>query len=84
MVWFLIGARDFSLLQSFNISSRAHPASCSEHTVSSFPVGKMFGAGICDHSHPSSAEVKNGWNYSPTPTYALIVSRGTSSPYLSN
>jgi hypothetical protein len=41
-----------------------------------------------DHSHPSSAEVKNAWSYTSTPLYAFMTwcsvkkSTGTSLPLL--
>jgi hypothetical protein len=41
-------------------------------TRGSFPGGKAAGC-EADHLPPSSAEVKNAWNYASTPQYVFIL-----------
>jgi hypothetical protein len=51
--------QDFSLLHSILTSSKAHSESYPMGTGSNFNSGKAAGH-KADHSHPFSAEVKNG------------------------
>jgi hypothetical protein len=63
---FPAGARDFSLLDSTQISLGTHPASYVVGTGCSFPGGKVV-RHEADHPPPSSAEVKNGGAVPPFP-----------------
>jgi hypothetical protein len=62
--WLSVGIpaekRGFSLLQNFQTSSGAHPASYSMGT------GVVSGDSEVDLSPPSSSEVKNEWSYTST------------------
>jgi hypothetical protein len=51
--------------------SGAHPASCLMGNWGNSPGVNRLGRET-DDSPPSSAEVKNAWNYNSTPEYALI------------
>jgi hypothetical protein len=53
------GAKDFSSNLCVQISSEAHPASCTMGTGGPFPGGKARPGRDADHSPPSSAEVGN-------------------------
>jgi hypothetical protein len=64
-VRFPAGAGNFSLHHCVHNSSGVHPASYPMGTRGSFSGGKAAGAWSC-HSPPSSAEVKNRWNYTST------------------
>jgi hypothetical protein len=63
---FLEEAREFSLLYSIHAGSWAQPVSYAMSTGDSFP-GIMQPGSEADHSHPPSAEVKNGGAISPFP-----------------
>jgi hypothetical protein len=56
--------RDFSLLQSVQTGSRAHPASYSMGNGGSFPAGK--GAKVWSRSLSSRADIKDAWSYTST------------------
>ena len=64
----LVGARDFSFLQ--NIHTEAHPAS---YLMGSRALSQGVKQPRCEliHSPPSSAKVKNEWNYTFTPSICL-------------
>jgi hypothetical protein len=53
------GEKDFSSSFCVQISSGAHPASCSEGTGGPFPGGKARPKRDADHLPPSSAEAVN-------------------------
>jgi len=36
----------------------------------------------CDHFPVCSAQVKNGWSYSVTPSYAFVACPGTTLPFI--
>jgi hypothetical protein len=72
-IGFPAGAENFSLHHRVQTGSGAHPASYKIGTRGSFPGCKAAGR-EADHSLPSSAEVKNAWNYNSTPPISL---RGT-------
>jgi hypothetical protein len=57
-VWFLVGARDFSLLYSVQTSSEAHRASYPVGT-GGLSMGVKWSGREADHSPPSEASVKN-------------------------
>jgi hypothetical protein len=59
-------AKDFSLLHSVQAGFVTHPASYTTSTLAVFPGVKQQGHED-DHSHPSSAEVKNGEAITPLP-----------------
>jgi hypothetical protein len=63
--------RDFFLLPSIQTSSGVYPASFPIDTVSSVPERKVVG--IWSWPRPSSAEVKNGWNYTTIPLYIYMM-----------
>jgi hypothetical protein len=66
-----VRAGNFSLHHRVQTGSGAHPDSYRTCTKGSFPAGKEAEGGV-DHSHPSSVEVKNAWNYTstlPTPLW---------------
>jgi hypothetical protein len=71
-VRFPVGTGNFSLCHRVQNGSGAHPAS--------YPMGigtlslevKRWGREP-DHSPPSSAEVKNAWNYTSTPPITFMV-----------
>jgi hypothetical protein len=65
-VRFTAGAGNFSLHHCVQNGSGAHPASYPMSTG-----GKAAGVWSY-HSHPSSAEVKNTWNYTSTPQYIFM------------
>jgi hypothetical protein len=69
-VRFPTGAENFSLPHHVQNGSRAHPASYPIGTRGSFAGVKRTGR-EADQS-PSSAEVKNAWNYTSIPKYAFI------------
>jgi len=48
-----------------------HPASYSVGSIDSFPGVKRPGR-EADHSHPSSTEVKNAWNYTSALSYTFM------------
>jgi len=54
----------------FQTCSEVHPASYSMGTGGFLPQGKP--RRIADHSFPSSAEVKNAWCYTSTPSYVFM------------
>jgi hypothetical protein len=54
-------AEDFSSNLCVQTGSGAHRASCTMGTGGSFPGGKERPGRDADHSPPSSAEVKKGW-----------------------
>jgi hypothetical protein len=66
MVVFPAGATDFSLLNSVQIGSGAHPASYPEGTAGCFPGGQLLGS-EADQLPPFSAEVKNSGAIPPLP-----------------
>jgi hypothetical protein len=55
----LAEAKDFSSNLCVQISSVAHPASCTMGTGGPFPRAKAWPGLDTDHSPPSSAEVEN-------------------------
>jgi hypothetical protein len=61
------GAKDFSSIVCVQTGSGAHPASCTMGTEGPFPGGKVWPGRDADHSPQSSAEVKNGRNYTSPP-----------------
>jgi hypothetical protein len=63
-------AGNFSLHHRVQNGSGAHPASYPMNTRDSFP-GVKRPVNEADHSPPSSAEVKNAWNYTSTPPIRL-------------
>jgi hypothetical protein len=63
-------AGNFSPHHRVQNGSGAHPASYLVGSRDSFPRVKRPGR-EADHSHPSSAEVKNAWSYTPTPPIRL-------------
>jgi hypothetical protein len=69
-VQFLAGAGNFSLRHRVQTGSGADSASYPVGTKGSFPGVKRPGR-AADHSHPSSAEVKNAWSYNSTPPVRL-------------
>jgi hypothetical protein len=69
-VRFLAGAENFSLYHRVQNGSGAHPASYPMGTRGSFP-GVKWARCKADHSFPSSAEVKNAWSYTSTPSIYL-------------
>jgi hypothetical protein len=70
-VLFLTGAGNFSLHHHVQNDSGAHPASYPMGTRDSFLRVKRPGR-EADHSPPFSTEVKNAWNYTPSPQYVFI------------
>jgi hypothetical protein len=60
------GAENFSLHHRVKTGSGTHPASYSIGTRVSFPGVRRPGR-ESDHSPPSSAEVRNEWNYTSPP-----------------
>jgi hypothetical protein len=75
--WFDLwqGQGIISLLQSVQTSSGTHPASDSMCTWVSLPRSKVA-VGEADHTPPSSAEIKNEWSYTSTPSYDFMVHTG--------
>jgi hypothetical protein len=72
------GAKDFSSSFCVQISSGAHPASCTMGTGGPFPGGKARPGCDADHSPPSSAEVVNEYElYILSPPSASMACRGT-------
>jgi hypothetical protein len=69
-VRFPAGAENFSLHQRVQNGSGAHPASYPMGTRGSFP-GVKWPEREADHSPPSTAEVKNAWSYTSTPSIRL-------------
>jgi hypothetical protein len=67
-IWMQIpaGANTFSLVRNVQTVRGAHTASYSMGTSVFFP-GKERPGREADHSHPSSAEVKNEWRYNSSP-----------------
>jgi hypothetical protein len=54
--------------QDFSLGSGAHPASYSKGTgFLSYSLGGKRSEREADHAPPSSAEVKNAWDYISTP-----------------
>jgi hypothetical protein len=70
-VRFPAGAKFFSLRRRVQTGSEAHPALDLMCTGGSFPEVKWHGRET-DHSHPSSAEVKNAMSYTSTPPYVFM------------
>jgi hypothetical protein len=68
MIPFPEGARDFSLLQSIQTCSGAHPISYSMCIRTSFPGQGMK----LNHSLPSRAKVKIAGSYTSTPLCAFM------------
>jgi hypothetical protein len=68
MAWvrFSAGERDFSLLQSVQTGSGAHPASCAMVSRALSMVVNPLGRET-DHSPSTSVEVKNGRAIPPLP-----------------
>jgi hypothetical protein len=66
-VWFLAGARDFSLLQNVQTPSGAHPASYATGTKNFFPLEAQWCRHEDYHTPPSSVMVKNEWSYTSAP-----------------
>jgi hypothetical protein len=64
--------RGFRWFTWYHTDSEAHPASYPVGTRGSFLGVKRPGR-EADHSHPSSAEVKNAWSYTSVPQYAFMV-----------
>jgi hypothetical protein len=62
--------RDLSLLQNVQTVSGAHRVSYSMSTGVLSPGAKRPGREV-NHSPPSSAEVKNEWSYSSSPSIRL-------------
>jgi hypothetical protein len=58
-VWSSTGAEDFSYCLCVQTGSGAHPVFYPMGTGGPFPGGKARPGRDADHSHPSSAEVKN-------------------------
>jgi hypothetical protein len=67
---FLAGARDFSLLHSVQISSEATHLPI-QWVVGAYSLGVNCLGLEADHSPPSSAKVKNAWNYTSTPPHTF-------------
>jgi hypothetical protein len=66
----------FFLLYRVQTGSGAHPASYTVSTGSYFPVDTVAGC-EANHSIPSSAEVKNAWSHTSTPSmshHGVVVS----------
>jgi len=61
---------DFNLHHHVQTSSGAHPASYPAGTGASFPGVKQLES-EADHSPPSTAKVKEAWNYTTTPPIHL-------------
>jgi hypothetical protein len=61
----------FLLLHIVQTGSGVHPTSYKMGTGGSFPGVKLQGR-EADHSPPTSAEVKNMWNYTSTPLYVFM------------
>jgi hypothetical protein len=72
-VWFLAGARDFSLLQNVQTASGAHPASYAKSTKNSPPLEAQWLGRKDDHTPPSSVMVKNEWSYTSAPPVHIHV-----------
>jgi hypothetical protein len=70
-VRFPAGAGNFSLRHRVQNVSGAHLAPYPMGTRGSFPGVKRPGR-EADHSHPSSAEVKNAWSYTSIPQYVFM------------
>jgi hypothetical protein len=66
-----VGVGNFSLHRRIQTGSEAHPTSYPMDTRGSFPKVKRPGS-EADHSSPSSAVVKNAWNYTSTPQYVFM------------
>jgi len=71
-VRFLLGAGTLFLRHRVQTGSGAHSSSCAV-SIGVFPPGVMRSGREVDHSPPSSAEVKNTWSYTFTPSYVSIV-----------
>jgi hypothetical protein len=76
---FAAGTRDFSVLQSIQTGSGAHPYFYYEvSTAGTYPGVKWLGCGA-DHLPMSTTESKNHWHYTSTPPYDFMVhTRATS------
>jgi hypothetical protein len=72
VVRILAGNGNFSLRHRVQTGFGAHPASYSVSASGSF-LGVQRPGYEADHSYPSSAEVKNAWNYTSTPPMRLDV-----------
>jgi hypothetical protein len=71
-------AEDFSSNLCIQTGSGAHPASYIMGTGGSFPGGKERPGRDADHSPPSSADVKKGWElYLLSPKCASMACSGT-------
>jgi hypothetical protein len=67
---FPAGAGNFSLRYHFQTGYRAHTTSCPMATGGFFPWVRRPGH-EADNSSPSSAGIKNAWNYTSTPPIRL-------------
>jgi hypothetical protein len=71
IVEFPLGERFFSFW-NIQTASGAPPASCWVSSKSSF-LGVKWAGPDTDHLSPPTAKVKNVWNYTSTPPYALMM-----------
>ena len=69
-VWFLVRARDFSLLQNVSLAQQPTkpPTPCIWEVL--YPGVKQLWC-EAEQSPPPNTEIKNGWNCSYTPLYTL-------------
>jgi len=69
-VWFLVGARDFSLLQNVSLALQPTkpPTQCIQEVL--YPGVKKLWC-EAEQSPSPNAEIKNGWNCSYIPLYTL-------------
>ena len=74
----LVGARDFSFLQTIH-SSSVFTQPCIQRAAVFFPKVKRPGLKV--NSPPSSPEVKNKWRYTSAPLYAFTVCPATDLPF---
>jgi hypothetical protein len=67
-----VGAGNFSLNHCIWNGPGVHPASYPMGTRVALSLGVKRPGREADHSHSSSAEVKNAWSYTSTPQYAFM------------
>jgi len=71
-----VEAREFSFLQK----KKSRPVLGPTQPPAQRVPGPFFGVKLpgcnVDHPPPSSADVKNEWNYTPTPPYAFMALKG--------
>jgi hypothetical protein len=79
-VQILAESRNFSLLQNVQTDSEAHPITHSMG-IGVLPRGIKRPRREVDHSPPSSAEVKNEWSYTSTPTNFIFLFNGLATDF---